>query len=73
MENVCQIFKYANTFNCERLKETCLLFTEENYNEVIASAGFEDLDKDEIIKIIRVGKESKRRFKGRGGGSHMQH
>jgi hypothetical protein len=42
-----------------------LLFTEENHNEVIASPGFEDLDKDEILKIIRVGKESKRRFKGR--------
>ena len=65
VENVCQIFKYANTFNCERLKESCLLFTEENHNEVIASPGFEDLDKDEILKIIRVGKESKRRFKGR--------
>lgn len=60
IENVCQIFKYANTFNCERLKETCLLFTEENYTDVIASSGFEDLDKDEILKIIRVGKESKR-------------
>ncbi|CDW71651.1 e3 ubiquitin-protein ligase herc2 [Stylonychia lemnae] len=65
VENVCQIFKYANTFNCERLKESCLLFTEENHNEVISSPGFEDLDKDEILKIIRVGKESKRRFKGR--------
>ena len=31
VENVCNIFKYANTFNCERLKETCLLYTEENY------------------------------------------
>mmetsp|Transcript_37338 Transcript_37338/g.35930 ORF Transcript_37338/g.35930 Transcript_37338/m.35930 type:complete len:113 (-) Transcript_37338:30-368(-) len=65
IDNVCQIFKYANTFNCERLKETCLLFTEENYNEVIASSGFEDLDKDEILKIIRVGKESKKRHKAK--------
>ena len=65
IENVCQIFKYANTFNCERLKETCLLFTEENYNEVIASPGFEDLDKDEILKIIRVGKESKKARKAK--------
>jgi hypothetical protein len=55
VESVCQIFKYANTFNCERLKETCLLFTEENHQEVITSAGFEDLEKDEIIKIIRLG------------------
>ena len=61
VESVCQIFKYANTFNCERLKETCLLFTEENHNDVITSAGFEDLDKEEIIKIIRLGNESKKR------------
>ena len=55
VDNVCNIFKYANTFNCERLRETCLLYTEENYQEVISSAGFEDLDKDEILKIIRMG------------------
>ena len=54
-DTLCQIFKYSNTFNCERLRETCLLFTEENYQDVITSAGFEDLDKDEIIKIIRIG------------------
>ena len=59
VENVCNIFKYANTFNCERLRDTCLLFTEEHYPEVIASAGFEDLDKDEILKIIRMGKPQK--------------
>jgi hypothetical protein len=35
-----------------------LLFTEENYKEVIESPGFEDLDKDEMLKIIRVGKDS---------------
>jgi len=61
VESVCQIFKYANTFNCERLKETCLLFTEENHNDVITSAGFEDLDKEEIIKIIRLGNDKQKR------------
>lgn len=60
-ETVCQIFKYANTFNCERLKETCLLYTEENHKEVIMTAGFEELDRDDIIKIIRLGNESKKR------------
>ena len=61
VESVCQIFKYSNTFNCERLKETCLLFTEENHNDVITSGGFEDLDKEEIIKIIRLGNDPKKR------------
>ena len=73
IENVCNIFKYANTFNCERLKDTCLLFTEENYQEVISSAGFEDLDKDEILKIIRMGGSSKGApGKGKGGAGHQR-
>jgi hypothetical protein len=61
---VCQIFKLANTFNCERLKESCLLFTEEHINDVITSAGFEELDREEMLKIVRVGKEN---FKRKGG------
>lgn len=65
VENVCNIFKYANTFNCERLRDTCLLFTEENYQEVISSAGFEDLDKDEILKIIRMGKQQQQKAQGK--------
>ena len=60
VETVCQIFKYANTFNCSRLKETCLLFTEENHQEVITSAGFEELDKYEMLRIVRVGKDKKK-------------
>ena len=59
VENVCNIFKYANTFNCERLKETCLLYTEENYQDIIASGGLENLEIDEILKIIRLGGNSK--------------
>lgn len=54
VENVCQLFKFANTFNCDRLKEICLLFVEENKAEVISTPGFEALDKDEMLKVIRV-------------------
>ena len=60
VDTVCQIFKYAHNFNCERLKETCLLYTEENHQEVITSVGFEELDRDEMLQIVRVGKEKKR-------------
>lgn len=60
VDTVCQIFKYANSFNCNRLKETCLLFTEENYDDVIHSEGFADLDKEEILQIINMMKEKKR-------------
>lgn len=57
VSTVCFIFKYANEFNLARLKETCLVYMEENYDEVIYSAGFEELDKDEMLKIIRLCKE----------------
>jgi alpha-tubulin suppressor-like RCC1 family protein len=56
------IFKYANEYNCERLKETCLVYMEENYDEVIYSSGFEELDKDEMLKIIRLCKDKKSVF-----------
>ena len=50
-----------------------MLFTEENYQEVISSAGFEDLDKDEILKIIRMGGSSKGAAgKGKGGAGHQR-
>ena len=54
MNTVCLIFKYANEFNIDRLKETCMVYMEENYDEVIYSAGFEELDRDEMLKIIRL-------------------
>lgn len=49
IDSVCQIFKYACQFNCERLKETCLNFTEENHQEVLQSPGFEELDREELL------------------------
>lgn len=67
IESVCQIFKYANKFNCERLQETCLLYIEEYHTEVLSSAGFEDLDKEEIIKIIRIGSDPKKRKRVKPG------
>ena len=67
VDTLCQIFKYACSFNCERLKETCLLFTEENQQDVLTSAGFEELDRDEMIQIVRVGKESKKGSKAKPG------
>ena len=59
ISTVCLIFRYANEYNCERLKETCLVYMEENYDEVIYSTGFEELDKDEILLIIRLCKDKK--------------
>jgi hypothetical protein len=38
-----------------------LLFIEEYHKDVMDSPGFEDLDKEEIIKIIRLGNDPKKR------------
>jgi len=54
------------------LKETCLLFTEENHQEVITSVGFEELDRDEMLQIVRVGKEKKRNVHGQGAAHKKQ-
>ena len=62
VNTVCLIFKYANEFNLVRLKETCLVYMEENYDEVIYSNGFEELDKDEMLKIIRLCKDKNQPF-----------
>jgi len=34
---------------------------------VLTSAGFEELDRDEMIQIVRVGKETKKNAKGKPG------
>ena len=57
INTVCLIFKYSNEFNLNRLKETCLCYMEENYDGVIYSSGFEELDKDEMLRIIRLCKD----------------
>lgn len=56
VKSVCRIFNYANTFNCERLRETCLLFIYENY-KLIMSKFFDVLTKEEILMILRYVKE----------------
>lgn len=45
-----------------------MLFIEESYNDVLTSAGFEDLDKEEIIKIIRIGNDPKKRKRAKAQG-----
>jgi hypothetical protein len=44
-----------------------LLYIEENHDEVLSSQGFEDLDKEEIIKIIRIGNDPKKRKRVKPG------
>jgi len=56
IENACKIFRYGNKFNYKRLREACLLFIDDNYNEILDTDEFEDLDKEDMLKIIRFRK-----------------
>ena len=52
-ENVIKIFSYANSYNYEKLKNNCLTFIKEKYNSIIKSESFENLQKEELIEIVR--------------------
>ena len=52
-ENVIRIFSYANSYNYEKLKNNCLIFIKEKYNSIIKSESFENLQKEELIEIVR--------------------
>mmetsp|Transcript_6640 Transcript_6640/g.6491 ORF Transcript_6640/g.6491 Transcript_6640/m.6491 type:complete len:569 (+) Transcript_6640:716-2422(+) len=56
VERAAQLFKYAKNFQCGRLKEICLVYIEEHFNQVIGTQAFEDLDKDSILEIMRFNK-----------------
>ena len=59
--NVCLMFKLANAYNCSRLRNSCLYFIEENYDEVIMTDGFACLDRDEMIMVVRLNKSKSKR------------
>ena len=52
-DNVIKIFSIANSYNYEKLKKICLMYIKEKYNKIIISKSFENLQKDELIEIVR--------------------
>lgn len=56
VDNAALLYKYAKNFQCGRLKESCLVYIEEHFNQVLATQAFEDLDKDSILEIMRFNK-----------------
>jgi len=54
VENVAKVFKYANRYDYDRLRNICTAYILEHYTQVIHTLEFSELDKDEIVKIIRM-------------------
>ena len=63
VENACKIFKFANRLNYERLRETALIFINKNYNEIIDTDEFEELEKEDMLKIVRYRKNLMKKTK----------
>ena len=53
VDNVSKIFSYAHQYNLERLKFVCLYIMQENYNVVVETKGFEELQKEQLLEVMR--------------------
>jgi len=53
IENVAQIFELADRYACSRLRNRAFLFMTHNWAQVKMTDGFEALDKQMIVEIIR--------------------
>ncbi len=54
IENAAKIFKYSNRYNYDRLRNICLSYIDENYSQIIQTEEFAELEKDDILRIIRL-------------------
>jgi hypothetical protein len=54
VENVAKVFKYANRYDYDRLRNICISYILEHYIQVIHTPEFSELDKDEILKLMRM-------------------
>lgn len=53
IENAALLFKYSKNYQCNRLKECCLVFMQEYSEEILKTSAIEDLDKDSLLEIMR--------------------
>jgi len=53
VENSAKIFKFASSYNYEKLKKICLAFINDNYKQVIETQEFEDLQREYMLEIVR--------------------
>ena len=53
IENAALLFRYSKNYQCSRLKDCCLVFIQENSDEILKTSAIEDLDKDSLLEIMR--------------------
>eukprot|EP00826_Nyctotherus_ovalis_P037735 TRINITY_DN3468_c0_g4_i1.p1 TRINITY_DN3468_c0_g4~~TRINITY_DN3468_c0_g4_i1.p1 ORF type:complete len:168 (+),score=50.13 TRINITY_DN3468_c0_g4_i1:292-795(+) len=53
-ENAAKVYKYANRNNYDRLRNICTSYILEHYVQVVQTNEFYELDKDEIVRLVRL-------------------
>jgi hypothetical protein len=53
IENCSRIYKFASTYNYDKLKKICLSFIKENYEHVVETIDFEELQSEFLVEVIR--------------------
>ena len=54
IDNAAKIFKYSNKYNYDRLRNICLAYIDEHYTHIIQTEEFAELEKDDILRIVRM-------------------
>ena len=54
IDNAAKVFKYSNRYNYERIRNICMSYIDEHYSQIIHTEEFAELEKDDILKIVRL-------------------
>jgi len=54
IDNAAKVFKFSNKYNYDRLRNICMTFIDEHYSQIINTEEFAELEKDDILKIVRL-------------------
>ena len=53
-QNACKLLKHSHRYNYDMLKDCCLQIISDNWDEIINTKEVEDLDKEELLNIMRA-------------------
>jgi hypothetical protein len=53
IDNCSRIYKYSSIYNYDKLKKICLSFIKENYDQVVETKDFEELQSEFLVEVIR--------------------
>jgi speckle-type POZ protein len=58
-QNACKLLKYSHRYNHDMLKDCCLQIISDNWDDIIHTKEVEDLDKEELLNIMRAKQKGK--------------